>query len=225
MNALHTMNDPYQITSLDALLALYGEINANSLKKEVPVLTPAYRRWIAASPFVLVATGGGGDAAGKTGPGGLDCSPRGDAPGELCHVLDERTIAIPNRRGNNRLDTLRNLIGDPRIALLFLVPGVAECVRVNGSAIISTDPALCGLFPAGANHGGNLPVTVIVVTIGSVYFQCARAIMRSRLWELSAHADAGDLPTAGDMTRSGDGAFDADAYDAVLRERQKATLY
>ncbi|MBX9926592.1 MAG: pyridoxamine 5'-phosphate oxidase family protein, partial [Hyphomicrobiaceae bacterium] len=186
-----------------------------------PVLTPAYQRWIEASPFMAMATVGGGDAATVVAPGGLDCSPRGDRPGHLFTVLDERTIAIPDRRGNNRLDTLRNLIADPRIALLFLVPGVPECVRINGTAAITTDPDLRQRFGVD----GHEPTTVILVSIDSVYFQCARAIIRSKLWEPETRADPASLPTAGEMTRSGDTTFDAQAYDAILRERQRATLY
>ena len=215
------MTDLHRIDTLDALLELYGDINPNSLRKEVPALTPAYRRWIAASPFLAMATIGGGDAAGLVAPGGLDCSPRGDRPGQLFAVLDDRTIAIPDRRGNNRLDTLRNLIADPRIALLFLVPGVPECVRINGTAVITTDPDLRRQFAID----GREPTTVILVKIASVYFQCARAIIRSKLWEPETRAASASLPTAGDMTRSGDATFDEKAYDAILRERQLATLY
>lgn len=200
------------VSSLDALLALYGHVNANSLRKEVPALTPEYRRWIEASPFFAIAS---------SGRGGLDCSPRGDATGRLFAVLDDRTIAIPDRRGNNRLDTLRNLLVDPRVALLFLVPGIAECVRINGTAIITADPLLRASFAVN----GERPVTVIVVDIGSVYFQCARAVMRAKLWDAEALVPAGAVPSAGDMTRSGDPTFDAAAYDAALRPRQEKSLY
>lgn len=201
------------IVSVDALSALYGEPSPTSLVKEVARLTPAYRRWIEAAPFMAVASAGNG---------GLDCSPRGDPAGQLFQVLDDTTIAIPDRRGNNRLDTLRNLIGDPRIALLFFVPGVAECVRVNGTAIITSDTGLKARFAA---TGGKEPATVIVVSIDRVYFQCARAILRSRLWESDARPDPASLPTAGQMTKDGDAAFDQPAYDSILRERQLKTLY
>lgn len=202
------------IASVDALLALYGEPSSTSLVKEVARLTPAYRRWIEAAPFMAVASVGNG--------GGLDCSPRGDPAGQLFQVLDDTTIAIPDRRGNNRLDTLRNLISDPRIALLFFVPGIAECVRVNGTAIITSDTGLKARF---ATIGGKEPATVIVVSIDRVYFQCARAILRSRLWETDARQDPASLPTAGQMTKDGDAAFDQPAYDSILRERQLKTLY
>jgi hypothetical protein len=206
------MTQFHRVSTLDALLGLYGEVNANSLRKEVPALTPEYRQWIEASPFFTIAT---------SGPGGLDCSPRGDKAGQLFLVLDAHTLVIPDRRGNNRLDTLRNLISDPRVGLLFFIPGVAECVRVNGTAIVSTDPLLRARFAVD----GALPVTVIVVSIASVYFQCARSIMRSGLWESAADEKRLDVPTAGEMTRSGDASFDAASYDAALKSRQTSTLY
>lgn len=201
-----------RVSSIEALTALYGETTPASLRKEVTRLTAPYRKWIEASPFLAIAT---------SGPGGLDCSPRGDREGRLFAVLDETTIAIPDRRGNNRLDTLRNLMVDPRVALLFLVPGIAECVRINGRAIVTDDPILRGRFTVE----GKLPTTVIVVTIAAVYFQCARAIMRSSLWDPAIQIPPGTLPSAGEMTRSGDPAFDAETYDAALRPRQKSTLY
>lgn len=201
-----------RVSSLEALTALYGEINPNSLRKEVPALTPEYRRWIEAAPFMAIAT---------SGPGGLDCSPRGDTAGQFLKVLDDTTIAIPDRRGNNRLDTLKNLMGDPRVGLLFLIPGIGECVRVNGRAIVTVDPLMRALFAVQ----GNLPVTVIVVTVESVYFQCARAITRARLWDQASQLHPSAVPTAGEMTRSGDATFDAVSYDAALAERQRKTLY
>jgi uncharacterized protein len=201
-----------RINSVEELIALYGEVNPNSLRKEAPSLTAAYRRWIDQSPFMAVAT---------NGPGGLDCSPRGDAVGQLVRIADENTILFPDRRGNNRLDTLRNLVVDPRISLLFLIPGVQECMRVNGTATVSTDPDLVRLFDVD----GKLPVTVVSVTIGSVYFQCGRAIIRSGLWIQHNVGLSDDVPTAGEMTRSVDATFDAGPYDAALGERQRGSLY
>lgn len=194
------------------LAALYGAVNPNSLRKEAPQLTPAYRRWIEHAPFLAIAT---------SGPGGLDCSPRGDPAGRLIYVLDDRTIAIPDRRGNNRLDTLKNIVADPRVALLFLLPGVNETLRVNGRARITTDNDLCARFATD----GKPPVTVIVVQVEAAYFQCARALMRSSLWDPSKHADRATIPTAGEMSRSADDSFDAVTYDAELLPRQKSTLY
>ncbi len=201
-----------RINSVEELIALYGEVNPNSLRKEAPSLTAAYRRWIDHSPFMTVAT---------SGPGGLDCSPRGDAIGQLVRIADEHTILFPDRRGNNRLDTLRNLVVDPRISLLFLIPGVNECMRVNGTATVSTDPGLVRLFDVD----GKLPVTVVSVTIGSVYFQCGRAIIRSGLWNQDTAGLSDDIPTAGEMTRSVDATFDAATYDAALGQRQRGSLY
>ena len=199
------------VTDEAGLLDLYGRPAGASLMKETDRLTPAYRRLIEASPFVVLAS---------LGPGGLDASPRGDAPG-FVGVLDERTLALPDRRGNNRLDTLRNVVADPRVALLFLVPGLDETLRVNGRATITTDPALLESFAVG----GKAPATVLRIEIEAVYFQCARALIRSKLWDPQARAGREDLPSAGAMLKSAREDFDADAYDADLPERQGATLY
>jgi hypothetical protein len=200
------------ITTLAELDGLYGTVNTNSLRKETDRLTPAYRAWIEASPFFALAT---------SGPGGLDCSPRGDPAGGLFQVLDDRTIAIPDRRGNNRLDTLRNLVVDPRVALLFLVPGINECLRIAGRARIVTDEAMRARFAVD----GKKPITVLLVSIDAVYFQCARALLRADLWNPALRRAKADLPTAGDMSKSADATFDAVTYDAELPARQKATLY
>lgn len=195
-----------------ALDTIYGTVNPNSLAKETNHLTAAYRDWIEQAPFMAVAS---------VGNGGMDCSPRGDKPGQLFRVLDNKTIAIPDRRGNNRLDTLRNLVTDPRIALLFLMPGINETLRINGEAIVTTDEALRKSFASGANE----PVTVVVVSIKSVYFQCARALMRSDLWSIDAQVKKASVPTAGEMTKSGLPDFDSNSYDAELMGRQKDSLY
>ncbi|MEL6766852.1 MAG: MSMEG_1061 family FMN-dependent PPOX-type flavoprotein [Pseudomonadota bacterium] len=206
------MTDPHAITDLAALEARYGQTNPMSLAKETPVLTPAYRAWIEAAPFMALAS---------IGPGGLDCSPRGDAPGQLFAVEDDATLLMPDRRGNNRLDTLRNIVADPRLALLFLVPGVPECVRVNGRGMLTADPELLARFAVD----GKEPATVLRVHIDAVYFQCARALIRSRLWETAAQSEPMHVPTAGQMTRSAASDFDAEAYDAALRPRQMGSLY
>jgi PPOX class probable FMN-dependent enzyme len=200
------------IETLEQLAALYGEAGAISRTKEVHQLTPEYRRWIESAPFVALAT---------SGPGGLDCSPRGDRAGELLHVLDSKTLAVPDRRGNNRLDTLRNIVVDSRVALLFLIPGIDETLRINGRAVVSTDPPLIARF----TKDGKSPRTVIVVSIESVYFQCARALKRAALWACTEHRDLSHVPTAGEMIKAIDLLFEADAYDAALSERQSSTLY
>jgi PPOX class probable FMN-dependent enzyme len=204
-------SDPHTIATLAQLLQLFGEPGEASLKKEVAYLHPRYREMIEASPFAVLAT---------SGPGGLDASPRGDPPGFVA-VQDAHTLLVPERRGNNRVDSLRNLIDDPRVALLFLIPGVGETLRVNGRARISVDPALLERFPME----GKLPKCVIVVTVEAVYFQCARALQRSKLWTPVGDA-ARPVATPGamlaDLTDSG---IDGAAYDAGLAERQRQTLY
>ena len=206
---------PHRIDTLDRLLEVYpdGPVPL-SLRKEVDRLTPAYAALVAASPFVVVAT---------HGPDGIDQSPRGDAPG-FVQIRDDRTLAIPDRRGNNRLDTLRNLLHDPRLGLLFLVPGLGEELRVRGTAVISTDPEEL------ARHAvrGTLPASVIVVTVERAFFQCARAIRRSHLWTGEAQVDPTTVPTAGRMSLEAGGLTTeaaATAYDAGLDARQEATLY
>ena len=195
-----------------ALEALYGQVNPNALAKEAGALTDEYRSWIEKAPFMAVAS---------LGEGGLDCSPRGDTAGQLFRVLDNQTIAIPDRRGNNRLDTLRNLVNDPRISLLFLLPGVNACVRIIGEAQVVTDTGLRTSFAVN----GQEPVTVIVVRIKSVYFQCARALLRSALWSPEKFVARSSVPTAGEMTKGTLREFDAKAYDAALPKRQQDTLY
>ena len=201
----------HEVKSLDDLKALYGEPAEASIKKVSDQLTPAYRQMIEASPFFAIAT---------IGAGGLDCSPRGDVD-HAVHILDSKTLAIPDRRGNNRLDTLSNLVEDPRCALLFLIPGVNECIRINGTGIITTDPDLI----RDMTHDGKAPICVIKVTIDELYFQCARAIIRSGLWDASKQKDRRALPTAGEMTQSAFNEFDAISYDQALPARQAKTLY
>ncbi|WP_339633050.1 pyridoxamine 5'-phosphate oxidase family protein [uncultured Sneathiella sp.] len=201
-----------KITTIEALEALYGGVNPNSLAKETPSLTPEYRRWIEEAPFFALAS---------SGPGGLDCSPRGDAAGQLFRILDDRHIAIPDRRGNNRLDSLRNILHDPRVALLFLIPGIEETLRINGRATITTESELIQSFSVGATT----PLSVILVEIDAVYFQCARALKRSKLWDPTAFRACGDVPTAGQMTRGAKPDFEAEKYDAELPARQQSSLY
>jgi PPOX class probable FMN-dependent enzyme len=206
------MTDPYVIDSLEALEALYAPVNPNSLAKETGFLTPEYRQWIEAAPFFALAS---------VGAGGLDCSPRGDRLGQLFEIEDEKTLLLPDRRGNNRIDTLRNIVADPRVALLFLVPGIDETLRINGRATITTDPELLSRFIVA----GKTPATVLRLQIDAVYFQCARALTRAELWNAEKFVTRGDVPTAGQMTKAAKADFDAETYDAELRERQKRTLY
>lgn len=200
------------ITTVAELEALYDAPAATSLAKEIDHLTDLHRAYIEASPFLVVAT---------SGPGGLDCSPRGD-PAGFVRVSDERTLLLPDRRGNNRLDTLRNLFVDPRIALLFLVPGIGVTLRVNGTAVLSTDDELRASFAID----GKLPSTVIVVTTTAVYTQCPKALIRSRLWDASQHRDAAELPSVGAIMEAlTAGEVDGKAWDDAYPDRVRQTIY
>jgi PPOX class probable FMN-dependent enzyme len=205
--------DPAHLVSdADALQALYGASGEASIKKEVDHVHPHYRAFIEAAPFAVLAT---------AGPGGLDASPRGDPAGFVVGE-DEKTLLLPDRRGNNRIDSLRNVLADPRVALLFLVPGVGETLRVNGSARISVDPALLARF----DMDGKLPRSVLVVDVHTVYFQCSRALLRSKLWDPQAQVPRSALPSVGrilsDLTA---GTFDGATYDRELPARVAGTLY
>lgn len=200
------------IDTLDQLQALYGEAHERSLRKEITYLSEPYQALVAASPFVVLAT---------HGPDGLDCSPRGDAPG-FVRVLDERTLLLPDRPGNNRIDSLRNIINDPHVALLFLIPGVGESFRVNGRASISLEPQLLELCTA---HG-KLPRSVLRISIDTCYFQCSKAAVRSGLWNSERHVERASLPSAGDLLKAVmDPSFDVQAYERELQERLKTRLY
>lgn len=202
----------HTIDSVEALEALYGAPLETSTIKEADYVTPQYAQFIAASPFVSFAT---------SGPEGLDCSPRGDLPG-FVRIGDRKTLLLPDRRGNNRIDSLRNVVRDPRVALLFLIPGVGNTLRVNGLARVSVEPALLDSFAVD----GKTPRSVVVVSITAVYFQCARALVRSDLWNPAKHVDPKTLPSAGEMLASlSDGRVGGEAYDRQWAERAKATLW
>jgi PPOX class probable FMN-dependent enzyme len=180
-----------------------------SLDKVATRLTPLYRQWIMASRFCVLAT---------VGPEGTDASPRGD-DGPVVMEIDARTLAMPDWRGNNRIDSLRNILRDDRVSLMFMVPGCENVVRVNGRARLTADPGMTGRFEQRGKH----PRSVILVEIGEVYFQCAKAIMRSRLW--SGENESGAVPTAGQMVREADAGFDAEAYDTHYAERAQARMW
>jgi PPOX class probable FMN-dependent enzyme len=204
--------EQHLVTTVEALEALYGEPSPNALLKELDHVSDHYRAFIEAAPFVVQAT---------SGPGGLDCTPRGDPPG-FVRVVDRRTLMLPDRRGNNRVDSLRNLVVDPRIALLFLIPGVGETLRVNGRAVISVDPALCASFAME----GKPPRSVIIVTAERVYFQCPKALVRSRLWDPSRHVERKSLPSSGQILAAiRPGEIDAEAHDRAYPTRIKETIY
>ncbi len=201
----------HRVTTVEQLEGLYGTAAGRAVTKEVDYITQGYRALIEASPFVLLAT---------VGPEGTDCTPRGDPPG-FVRVVDERTLLMPDRRGNNRLDNLRNIVRDGRLSLLFLIPGVGETLRVNGRGEIVTDPELC----AGFEMQGKSPASVLVVRVETVYFQCQKALTRSRLWDPSAHVDRKNVPTAGDLTHELDREFDGKTYDAEYHRIVKETIY
>jgi len=202
----------YRITTLAALEALYDKPYGPAIVKEIDRINPHYRKFIEAAPFFALTTGG---------PDGLDCSPRGDAPG-FVRVADEKTLLIPDRRGNNRIDSLRNIISDPRVALLFLIPGVGETIRVIGRASISTDPALTETFIVN----GKAPRSVIVVAVERVFFQCSKAIVRSKLWDPARHVDRKSLPSAGTILGEiSGGKIGGPEHDRAQPQRIKETLY
>ena len=200
------------VTRLAELEALFGAVGEASLKKEVALIHPTYRAWIEASPFVVLAT------AGRSG---LDVSPRGD-PAPVVKVKDERTLLLPERRGNNRIDSLRNILETPDVSLIFFVPGVRETVRVNGTARICAEPSVLALFPMR----GALPRCVVEISVRAVYFQCARALLRSSLWSEEQVAGRSVVPTPGEMLAAlTQGAVGGQAYDEALPGRQASTLY
>ena len=209
MNDLSPKNT---ISTIEALEAIYGEPLPQSLVKEIDYISDHYRSFIKKSPFMVLAS---------VAEEGLDCSPRGD-PAGFVRVVDEKTLMIPDRRGNNRIDTLRNIVRDPRVSLLFLVPGVGETLRINGRAEISVDPELCASF----DMNGKTPRSVIIVTADRVYFQCQKALARSRLWDPDAQVERKELPTAGKILQSlSRDEFDGEAYDRNYPERLKKTIY
>lgn len=200
-----------KIDTVEELNALYGEPGEASLIKVTDCLTAEYRRMIEASPFVALAT---------AGPEGLDCSPRGDA-GNVVYVEDARTLLMPDWRGNNRVDSLSNIVRDPRVALMFLIPGSNTAMRVNGRAVVAVEPALLERFDMDGRH----PRSVIVVTIDEVYSQCARALIRADLWNPEKHADVEALPTVGDMLKGVKDGFDGAAYDRDWPGRAAKTMW
>jgi uncharacterized protein len=200
------------ITTVEELEALYGQPVEAAIVKEVDHVTPHYRALIEASPFALLAT---------SGPEGLDCSPRGDLPG-FVRVHDEKTLMMPDRRGNNRADSLRNIVRDPRAALLFLLPGIVYSLRVNGRAHVTTDADLLASF----EMGGKTPRSVVVMQVEAVYFQCGRALVRSALWNPDRHVEPKRLPTPGQILAAlSEDRVGGDAYDRDWPERARQTLW
>ncbi|GJE03122.1 pyridoxamine 5'-phosphate oxidase family protein [Methylobacterium isbiliense] len=200
------------VAELERIYGAFGAVGEASTAKVADHITPHYRRFIEAAPFLALAT---------SGPEGLDCSPRGDVPG-LVRIADPRTLLLPDRRGNNRIDSLRNVVRDPRVGLMFLIPGIGNAMRVNGRAVIEDDPALCDSFAVE----GKAPRTVMVIAVAEVYFQCARALIRSGLWQSDRHVDPKTLPTPGlilaEMSR---GRVGGEAYDSAWADRARQTMW
>lgn len=200
------------VETVEQLEAIYGQPNEASMVKVADRITPHYRTLIDASPFVALAT---------SGPEGLDCSPRGDVRG-FVRIHDDRTLMLPDRRGNNRVDSLRNIVRDPRVALLFLIPGAGSTLRVNGQARLSVDPDLLASFRVD----GKPPRSVMVMRVDEIYFQCARAIVRSDLWNPDKRIDPSTLPTPGQiLAEMSEQRVGGDEYDRIWPERARQTLW
>lgn len=200
------------VTTVEALEALYGKPGGASVIKEIDHISEGYRALIEAARFVAIAT---------SGPEGLDCSPKGD-PAGFIRILDDRTLAIPDRRGNNRVDGFHNIVRDPRVALLFLIPGVGETLRVNGRADISIEPELLASFAVD----GKNPICVMIVHIESIYFHCSKAMVRSKLWDPAHMVDRKSLPSTGTIVAElSKGKLGGEAYDRELPERVQRQLY
>lgn len=200
------------VATIAELEALYGRPAETSLVKESDRITPAYRAYIDASPFVALAT---------AGPEGLDCSPRGDRKGFL-RVQDDRTVLLPDRHGNNRIDSLRNIVRDPRVGLMLLIPGSGNTLRLNGRARLRTDPDLLASFAVE----GKAPRTVIEIAVEAVYFQCARAIVRAELWNPERHIDPKTIPSPGAiLAEMSQNRVGGETYDREWPERAKKTMW
>lgn len=200
------------ISTVEQLDRLYGTPAEASIAKEINYISPHYRLMIEASPFALLAT---------VGPKGLDCSPRGDVAG-FVRIHNLHTLMLPDRRGNNRIDSLRNIVRDPRVALLFMIPGIGDTLRANGRALISVEPALLESFAVE----NKAPRSVLVINIDTIFFQCARALVRSDLWNAGKHVLPASIPTAGQILAALTAdRFGGESYDKAWPERVKQTLW
>ncbi len=204
--------DKPTVTTADELATHYARPSERVLKKELDHVDALGRRFIAASPFLVLATGGNG---------GLDCSPKGDGAGFVQVGEDGRTLFIPDRRGNNRLDGLKNIVEDPRVGLIFFIPGANETYRVNGRARISADPLLRRRFAVD----GKEPATVIVVAVEQAFPHCPKALVRSDLWQAARAGRPKDVPTLGDFAAARNPGTDGATYDAEYAKRMPGELY
>jgi len=201
------MTDAVQdVTELDAI---YGAPPDGALKKVTPQLTPLYRKWIGASRLMMLST---------VGPEGTDCSPRGDVD-PVVRIEDDKTLLMPDWRGNNRIDSLRNIVRDSRVSLMFLVPGDNNVVRANGVGEVTIAPEVLESFVQMGRH----PRSVVRFTITELYFQCAKAFMRSRAWTCGDESEG--LPKAGDFLKEQMEGFDAKDYDDNYVERSQAKMW
>jgi len=198
-----------RIETIKELEALYGAPMQAALDKVQDHLTPLYAKWIEVARFCILST---------VGPDGTDASPRGDT-GPVVTLQDSKTLLLPDWRGNNRLDSLRNIVEDPRVSLMFMVPGCNNVIRINGKAVLSTEPALISRF----DKSGKAPTTVIVTHIEEVYFQCAKALMRSSLWTSGDQSKT--VPTAGEFVRELHEDFDAENYDKGYADYAKDRMW
>lgn len=204
--------ESFTINTLEDLATVYERPAERVLKKELDHVDALGRAFIAASPFLVCATGG---------PQGLDCSPKGDRPGFVQVDEDGRTLFIPDRRGNNRIDGLKNLVEDPRVGLIFFAPGANETYRVNGRARISIDPGLKRRFAVA----GKEPRSVIVVAVEQAFQHCPKALVRSNLWKAGKGSRPEGVPTLGDFAAARQPGTDSGAYDADYAKRMPNELY
>jgi PPOX class probable FMN-dependent enzyme len=206
------MSADNRVTSVEQLESLYGAPMPTSLAKEIDHISDGYRKMIEAAPFVIIAT---------SGPDGLDCSPKGDAPG-FVRIVDDRTVMIPDRPGNNRLDGFKNLMSDPRVALLFLIPGVGETLRINGRAEVSVDPALRESFAVNGKPARG----VLIVHIEKIFFHCTKAVVRGKLWDPKTQIPRAALPSTGTIIAElTSGKMGGEQYDKDAPARTQAMLY
>jgi PPOX class probable FMN-dependent enzyme len=201
-----------KVESVEELERNYGDPMPTALTKEIDHINRGYRMLIEAAPFVVIAT---------SGPDGLDCSPKGDAPG-FVRIVDDKTVMIPDRPGNNRLDSFKNLMSDPRIALLFLIPGCAETLRINGRATVSVDPALRESFAVN----GKPARAVLIVSVERIYFHCAKAIVRAKMWDPKTQIDRKSLPSTGTIIAElSGGKMGGEQYDKEAPAKIQSMLY
>lgn len=202
--ALREMRMNELIETIDELEALYAAPSGLPVIKEIDYINVPYRQFIEASPFCILST---------FGAKGVDCTPRGDAAG-LVRVVDEKTILLPDRKGNNRMDSMRNIIENSQVGLIFLVPNAGETIRVAGRAKIINDPELNASFAMK----GKPALSVLSITVDKIYFHCARAFVRAKLWKPETYPDRKNLPSAGRMGKAFDREFNVAEYDEAMIE-------